>query len=77
MKCASSAGFEQAYNAQVAVDQDSFFIVTCSLSNHPNDKTEVAPTLDALPAALGTPAAAPKAQVLAERGRSRARSWRC
>jgi transposase len=58
MKCSSSAGFEQAYNAQVAVDQDSFFIVACSLSNHPNDKAEAAPTLDALPPELGTPAAA-------------------
>jgi transposase len=58
MKCSSSAGFEQAYNAQVAVDQDSFLIVACSLSNHPNDKAEVAPTLDALPPELGTPAAA-------------------
>ena len=58
MKCASSAGFEQAYNAQVAVDQDNFFIVACSLSNHPNDKAAVAPTLDALPPELGTPAAA-------------------
>jgi transposase len=58
MKCSSSAGFEQAYNAQVAVDQDSFFIVACALSNHPNDKAEVAPTLDALPSELGAPAAA-------------------
>jgi hypothetical protein len=58
MKCSSSAGFEQAYNAQVAVDQDNFFIVACSLSNHPNDKAEVAPTLAALPPQLGTPAAA-------------------
>jgi transposase len=58
MKNSSSAGFEQAYNAQVAVDQDSYLIVACSLSNHPNDKAEVEPTLDALPAALGTPAAA-------------------
>ena len=28
------------------------------MSNHPNDKNEVEPTLDALPAVLGTPAAA-------------------
>jgi transposase len=58
MKCSSSAGFEQAYNAQVAVDQDSLLIVACSLSNHPNDKAEAESTLAALPAALGTPAAA-------------------
>jgi len=58
MKCSSSAGFEQAYNAQVAVDQDHLFIVACSLSNHPNDKAEAEPTLAALPTELGTPAAA-------------------
>ncbi len=58
MKCSSSAGFEQAYNAQVAVDQDSLFIVACSLSNHPNDKAEAEPTLAALSPDLGTPAAA-------------------
>ena len=58
MKCSSSAGFEQAYNAQVAVDQDSLLIVAYSLSNHPNDKAEAEPTLEALPPALGTPAAA-------------------
>ncbi len=58
MKCASSAGFEQAYNVQVAVDQESLLIVACSLSNHPNDKAEAEPTLAALPAALGTPEAA-------------------
>lgn len=58
LKCSSSAGFEQAYNAQVAVDQDNFFIVACSLSNHPNDKAEAAPTLAALPPELGTPTAA-------------------
>ena len=58
MKCSSSAGFEQAYNVQVAVDQDKLLIVACSLSNHPNDKAEVEPTLAALPPELGTPAAA-------------------
>jgi transposase len=58
MKCSSSAGFEQAYNAQVAVAQDNFFIVACSLSNHPNDKAEAEPTLAALPPELGTPTAA-------------------
>ena len=58
MKAASSGGFEQAYNAQVAVDQESFLIVACSLSNHPNDKAEAEPTLAALPPDLGTPQAA-------------------
>jgi transposase len=58
MKSSSSAGFEQAYNAQVAVEQDSLLIVACSLSNHPNDKAEAEPTLAALSSALGTPEAA-------------------
>lgn len=58
MKSSSSAGFEQAYNAQVAVDQASLLIVACSLSNHPNDKAEAEPTLAALPPDLGTPDAA-------------------
>lgn len=58
MKCSSSTGFEQAYNAQVAVDQDSLLIVACSLSNHPNDKAEAEATLAALPPDLGTPKAA-------------------
>src|SRR5512135_685966 len=52
MKCSSSAGFEQAHNAQMAVDQASLLIVACSLSNHPNDKAEAEPTLAALPSAL-------------------------
>ncbi len=58
MKCSSSAGFEQAYNAQVAVDQDSLFIVACSVSNHPNDKAEAEPTWRPCHLSLGTPAAA-------------------
>jgi transposase len=58
MKCSSSAGFEQAYNTQLAVEQESFLIVACSLSNHPNDKAEAEATLAALPSELGTPAAA-------------------
>ena len=58
MKCSSSAGFEQAYNAQVAVDQDSLFVVACDLSAQPNDKAAVEPTLAALAPELGTPPAA-------------------
>ena len=58
MKNGNNAGFEQAYNAQAAVDQASRFIVACSLSNHANDKAEVEPTLAALAPALGTPPAA-------------------
>jgi hypothetical protein len=37
MKNPTNAGYAQAYNAQVAVDQESLLIVGCALSNHPND----------------------------------------
>ncbi len=55
MKNSTNDGFDQHYNAQVAVEQDSLLIVATSLSNHPNDKQEVEPTLRALPAELGKP----------------------
>ena len=58
MKNGNNSGFEQAYNAQAAVDQASRFIAACSLSNHPNDKAEVEPTLATLAPELGTPPAA-------------------
>jgi len=58
MKCSNNTGFEQAYNVQAAVEQDSFLIVACALSNHPNDKAEAEPTLAALAPELGTPPAA-------------------
>jgi transposase len=58
MKSSAHAGFEQDYNAQIAVDQESLLIVGCALSNHPNDSQEAEPTLSAIPAALGTPKAA-------------------
>ena len=53
MKHSRSEGFEQDYNAQVAVDQASLLIVGLSLSNHPTDQREVEPTLDAIAPALG------------------------
>jgi transposase len=58
MKSSTHAGFEQDYNAQIAVDQESLLIVGCALSNHPNDSQEAEPTLSAIPADLGTPEAA-------------------
>ena len=58
MKQSSRQGFDQDYNVQVAVDQDSFLIVGESLSNHPTDQTEAVPTVDTIPAGLGTPEAA-------------------
>lgn len=56
-KNSSNAGFDQNYNTQVAVEQQSRLIVANTLSAHPNDKQEAVPTLDAIPAVLGKPAA--------------------
>jgi transposase len=52
----SGGGFEQAYNAQAAVDMGSLLILESHVSQNPNDKKELAPALegiDALPLALG------------------------
>ena len=58
MKNSNNKGFDQHYNAQIAVEQESLLIVANSLSSHPNDYAEMEPTLDAIPAELGTPRAA-------------------
>jgi transposase len=58
MKNSANSGFDQHYNAQVAVDQDSLFVVGCTLSNHPVDTYEAIPTVDAIPSAIGQPKAA-------------------
>jgi transposase len=57
MKNSTDAGFDQQYNAQLAVEQRSLLVVGTSLSNHPNDQQEVAPTLDAIAPAVGRPQA--------------------
>ncbi len=48
---------DQHYNVQLAVDQESYLVVANTLSNHPNDYAEAIPTLDAIPAQVGTPKA--------------------
>src|SRR5271157_730167 len=58
MKNSMNQGMDQHYNVQVAVDQESLLIVAPALSNHPNDKQEAEPTLDALSPKLGKPNAA-------------------
>ena len=53
-------GFEQAYNAQAAVDTVTMLIVAQHVSEHPNDKQEVEPALenlDAVAAVVGKAAA--------------------
>ena len=42
----SRGGFEQRYNAQVAVDTQTMLVVALHVSQAPNDKREIAPTLD-------------------------------
>jgi len=58
MKNSNNGGFDQHYNVQAAVDQDSRLIVGNTVSNHPNDKGEAIPTVDAIPAEVGRPKAA-------------------
>jgi len=58
MKNGNNSGFEQAYNVQAAVAHESRLIVGNTLSNHPNDKREGVPTVQAIPTELGRPDAA-------------------
>ena len=44
----SGGGFEQAYNAQAGVDTASKLIVEAHVTQHPNDKQELVPTLESL-----------------------------
>lgn len=44
----SGGGFEQAYNAQAGVDTKSKLIVSAHVTQHTNDKQELAPTLESL-----------------------------
>jgi transposase len=58
MKNSTNAGFDQHYNVQAGVDQESLLIVANTVSNHPNDKAEAIPTVDAIPGQIGKPGAA-------------------
>lgn len=58
MKESTSGGFEQSYNAQVVTDQASMLVIGAQVSAQPNDVQELLPTLDAIPAVVGTPTAA-------------------
>jgi len=57
MKNSTDAGFDQHYNVQAAVDQGSLLVLATALSNHPNDKQEAEPVLEALSPQLGQPQA--------------------
>jgi len=43
-------GFEQAYNAQVAVDTETMLVMATTVTQQPNDKQQVEPMLEALQA---------------------------
>jgi len=58
MKNSTDEGFDQHYNAQAIVDQASLLIVATTLSNHPNDRQEAAPAVDAISSEVGKPKAA-------------------
>lgn len=58
MKNSKDSGFDQHYNVQVAVDQESLLIVANTVSNHVNDKQEAVPTIEAIDERLGQPEAA-------------------
>lgn len=58
MKNSTDGGFDQHYNAQVAVAQESLLIVANTVSHHANDKKEAMPTVDALDERLGQARAA-------------------
>jgi len=58
MKNSTDKGFDQHYNVQIAVDQDSRLIAGHTVSNHVNDQGEAIPTVDAIPAEVGKPKAA-------------------
>lgn len=55
MKNSANQGFDQHYNCQLTVDHASRLIVGLDVSNHPNDTQEALPSLNSIPAALGTP----------------------
>ena len=46
MPKSGSKAFEQAYNAQIAVDKESMLIITNHITQNANDKQEMRPTLD-------------------------------
>jgi hypothetical protein len=63
MKAGSGQHFEQAYNAQAAVEIESRLIVAAPVVNAPNDKEQLAPTFAAIVAQAG-----PVAEALVDSG---------
>lgn len=63
MKAGNGNHFEQSYNAQAAAEVDSLLIVGARVSDAPNDKEQLVPTLEAVRAEAG-----PVAEVLIDSG---------
>jgi len=55
MKQGNGQHFEQSYNAQAAVETDSYLIVGEQVSVATNDRHELSPTLASIPEELGSP----------------------
>jgi len=55
MKAGTGGHFEQAYNAQAAVEVESMLIVGQQVSQAPNDKEQLVPTLQSIPTEIGQP----------------------
>jgi transposase len=53
MKAGNGQHFEQSYNAQAAVEVESRLIVGAPVSTAPNDKEQMVPTVQAIPAEVG------------------------
>jgi transposase len=46
----TASGFEQAYNAQAAVDTETMRVITAHVTQQPNDKQQIEPVLEAVQA---------------------------
>ena len=63
MKAGNGNHFEQAYNAQAAVDTETYLVVGQLVTDAPNDKQQLNPVLGSIPAGVADPAS-----VLADTG---------
>jgi transposase len=55
MKAGNGSHFEQAYNAQAAVDTETYLIVGQLVTDAPTDKEQLNPVLKSIPAEVATP----------------------
>jgi len=55
MKAGNGSHFEQAYNAQAAVDTETYLIVGQLVTDAPNDKQQLNPVLESIPAEVAEP----------------------